>query len=344
MLEGEIMESRKSLTVNVLEFEGSAHEFGVLQGKQLKIGPAFEIMKQMQQQVDSDKAIQLLQEISPDFLNELKGLAKGSNFDVETTIQLFSGFNVVMPPMGCSSYAENSYYVRNYDYSDKLYDARFIVYKPISGYASVGFSQQILGRLDGMNEKGLVIGLHFVNEKYAGEGFLATTICRLVLDNCATIDEAVELIKKIPHRFCYNFSILDQDGKTAFIEAAPDEQSVHYTSSLTCTNHFESIMLESRNREMLAGSLSRKRYMQTLSKKKMEPMAAYRIFNDEESPLFSKHYEEFFGTLHTIVYCPGDLKVIIGIGGNCEPYVFSIQDWLEGKGGVPEVMEGSISK
>ena len=82
--------------------------------------------------------------------------------------------------------------------------------------------------------------------------------------------------------------------------------------------------------------------MQTLSKENLDPMAAYRLFNDEESPLFFNHYEEFFGTLHTVVYCPKDLSVIIGIGGNCTPYVFSFYDWLEGVGGVPEVMEGFI--
>lgn len=336
------MRNERKFEVAVLELEGSADELGFLQGGHLKIGPGFERMKVLQQHINTREATQLLAEFSPAFLQELGGLARGAGIGMKTAIQLFSCYNVVTPPMGCSTYANNTYYVRNYDFSDTLYDARFVFQKPASGYASVGFSHQILGRLDGMNERGLVIGLHFVNEQFKGNGFLATTICRLVLDQCATTEEAIALIEELPHRYCYNFSILDGSGNTVMIEAAPDKHTVHRSTPITCTNHFEVQEHKNRKGEMLVGSLNRKYNMKNLNVKKENPLNYYKSFNDENSPLFSNRYEDFFGTLHTVVYCPEDLSVIVGVGGNCEPYTFSFQEWMLGIEVLPEAMEGVI--
>lgn len=336
------MKRQKVLSVDVLNFAGTPYDFGVWQGKAINLN-AYPFERK-QQYIDIDKAVRLLDEFSSDFLNELIGLADGAAISLKAAIQLFSGYNTVLPSMGCSSYATGSHYVRNYDFNDMLYDARFIFYKSSKGYASVGFSQQILGRLDGMNEKGLVIGLHFVNDNCTGKGFLATTICRLVLDQCATAEEAVKLIRELPHKYCYNYSILDRYGTTIIVEASPDEQIAHYAESIQCTNHFEAKTLQSLNREKPEGSLNRRQYLQTLSKEKRSPIADYYLFNDEASPLFYKHYENFFGTLHTVVYCPKNLRVIIGVGGNCKPYEFSFQDWLGGKETLPKKIKGLITR
>lgn len=335
------MRIEQTLDVAVLGLEGSAEELGFRQGEQMNSGPAFEQLKMLQQVVDPQEASRLLEEIHPAFLQELLGLARGLGIDKNTSIQLFSGYNVVMPPMGCSTFANEAYYIRNYDFSDKLYDARFVFQKPASGYASVGFSQQVLGRLDGMNEKGLVIGLHFVNENYTGDGFLATTICRIILDQCATTEEAITFLEKIPHRYCYNYSILDSNGNTAIVEASPDEQVVHRLTPITCTNHFENQEDKNRNSIMVGASKNRKYSMQSLNKAE-NPLHYYRAFNNKHSPLFTHNYEEFFGTLHTVVYCPKELRIIVGIGGNCEPYTFSLEKWMSGKEVLPANINGKI--
>lgn len=335
--------TEQKLEVTVFELEGSANELGYIQGKYLDFGPGFERLKLLQQAVDAREAAQLLEGFSPSFLDELAGLARGAEVETETAIQLFSGYNVVMPPMGCSTYSNGAFYVRNYDFSDKLYDARLVFQRPAGGYASVGFSQQVLGRLDGMNEKGLVIGLHFVNNQHKGDGFLATTICRIVLDQCATVEEAVAFIHELPQRYCYNYSILDRDENTAMIEAAPDKQIVHRTRPLICTNHFEAQANKNRNKVMTAGSIKRKDVLQNLiSIEKEEPSHYYKIFNNEQSPLFSNHYEAFFGTLHTVVYCPEDLSIIVGVGGDCEPFKYSFEKWMEGRESLPGKIEGKI--
>lgn len=249
-----------------------------------------------------------------------------------------------MPKMGCTTLVTNGAYIRNYDFSPQLYDARLVFTKPEDGYATVGFSQQIIGRLDGMNEKGLVVGLHFVNNEERAEGFFATTIVRMLLEECANVQEAVQLITAIPHGYCYNFSITDRSGKSIIVEASPNEQIIIDQTPLICTNHFESESLMDKNRSplQLKGSIARKKYLESLLKSSESVPNYYEAFNHGKSPLFSYQYDQFFGTLHTVVYVPEELKVIVGIGRDCPPQEFSLQEYMSQNLSLPKVMLGWI--
>lgn len=336
------MEKESELLVDLVGLEGSYYDIGREQGKQLELGSSFEIMKSMNQHVDVLDATRLLAEISPNLLLELEGLARGMDIEIETALKVYSGYDFAFPRMGCTALAQESIYVRNYDFSPELYDARFVFCNPENGYASIGFSQQITGRLDGMNEKGLVVGLHLVNEEKGGKGFLGTTVVRMVLDLCKNVDEAIDLISSIPHGYCMNFSMTDNSGKHVIIECSSETQSVRNVDPLICTNHFESTNLQEMNRPEIGGSLERKKHLNELFKDKLTPLDAYHHFNDVDSPLFFTDYKAYFGTLHTVVYCPEDLRVIVGVGANCDPFEFSFTDWLEGKMALPDVFKGII--
>jgi predicted choloylglycine hydrolase len=334
------MNQRRKLQVEVVELKGDAYQIGAKQGCALQgKGDMYH------SDADMTEGRKLLNEISPSLLAELAGLANRMGMDLNTAIQFYGGYDIQMPSMGCTTLANRTFYVRNYDFSNVFYDSRLVLIQPNKGYASIGFSQQVIGRLDGMNEKGLVVGLHLVNEKVEQKGmkgFLVTTICRLILDQCATTEEAVTLLNQVPHQYCYNFSIMDKEGNNAIVESSPEAQVVHYHPELICTNHFESERLKNKNRAFIDISLRRKKYLETLEKENLTPISAYHIFNNERSPLFFKHYKEYFGTLHTVVYCPQDLSVILGIGGDCDPYVLSFNEWLSGDAVLPHILEGTI--
>ena len=335
----------KQLTVSVVDFMGSYYELGLKQGEEIKTTELIhqlDFLKNITENSDPVKAKEILMEISPNLLEEMSGLASGLNLDLNTIIKLYSGYNVDFPSMGCTTFIHEDYYVRNYDFSPDIYDARLVFSNPLDGYASVGFSQHVLGRLDGMNEKGLVVGLHFVNEEHKGEGFLATTIVRMVLDQCRNVQEAVDFISTIPHRYCYNFSITDASGEGVLVEASPEKQVVHFKNPLICTNHFEAEALQGKNKNEIQGSLKRKKYLGSLLNDGLSPIDAYHHFNDGNSPLFFKYYEAYFGTLHTVVYLPGNLSVMIGIGENCEPIILSLKEFLDGTNDLPKVIIGTI--
>jgi predicted choloylglycine hydrolase len=335
----------EELVIKVIELKGSYYQIGFEQGLQLKskiFADVNGLDRFSNRKFQFMKAKKLLEKFSPNLLKELRGLAKGLNMSLSAVLERYSGYDVSFPEMGCTTLVQDSYYVRNYDFSPALYDARLVFTHPVDGYASVGFSQQIIGRLDGMNEKGLVIGLHFVNRMHSQEGFIATTIVRMILDQCANTKEAIELITRVPHGFCYNYSITDVNGNSAVVEASPQQQIIKYTHPLICTNHFESEELKQKNRAEIQGSIKRKQYLQALLEEKLDPLSAFHHFNREKSPLFFDDYKNYFGTLHTVLYSPVDLNVVIGVGKNSDPFIFSFREWLQGSLRLPKAISGTI--
>lgn len=337
----------EELIVSVVDLMGSSYELGLKQGEEIKTTQLIKqlgFLENLTANSNVKKAKEILKTISPNLLEELGGLAKGLEMELDTIIRLYSGYDVTFPSMGCTTFINDDYYVRNYDFSPGLYDARLVFSNPIVGYASVGFSQQVIGRLDGMNEKGLVVGLHFVNNQHEAEGFIATTSVRMLLEQCGCIKEAIDLISTIPHGFCYNYSITDQSGRGVVVEASPEKQFVNFGNPLMCTNHFESKNLQEKNMKEIQRSIKRKEYMSSLLTEELSPIAAYSHFNDGNSPLFFKNYKEYFGTLHTVVYLPKDLSLIIGVGENSEPMMLSLRKYLDGTHNLPKVIKGTINQ
>lgn len=78
--------------------------------------------------------------------------------------------------------------------------------------------------------------------------------------------------------------------------------------------------------------------------KAISPISVYRHFNNGNSPLFYKYYKEYFGTLHTVVYSPKDLSLIIGVGENSEPMTLSLRRYLDGTLNLPQVLKGRINQ
>lgn len=48
-------------------------------------------------------------------------------------------------------------------------------------------------------------------------------------------------------------------------------------------------------------------------------------------------------SLHTVVYSPKDLSLIIGVGENCAPIMVSLKDYLDETLTLPAVIKGKIN-
>ncbi|MEW9108258.1 MAG: C45 family peptidase [Cytobacillus gottheilii] len=324
---------KKVLVADAVKIEGSYYEIGYKQGQYLleKGGMLVDEYKKMTTHSNTMEAKEMIFTYFPSFAEEIKGMADALKMDESLAVSLFSGYDITFPQMGCTSYSQDGLYVRNYDFSPDLYDARLVCLQPNKGYASIGFSQQICGRLDGMNEKGLVIGLHFVNDQLFSKGFIATAIVRMVLDQCANAKEAAALIKKVPHGYCYNYSIIDKEGNSLLIEAAPEEQIVSNTSVMRAVNHFHSPSLQSKNRPNISDSCRRKEMLSELDGLELSPQELFRYFNQGNSPYFYHQYKQYFGTLHTVVYNSANLQLICGVGADSELHILSLKDCLQAK-------------
>src|SRR5690625_664830 len=199
---------------------------------------------------------------APHLLEELYGIADAMDIPFRKAA-LFSGYGAPeIQGMGCSSIVSHHMLVRNYDFSPEVYDARLVFVQPDEGYASVGHSLHVMGRTEGVNEKGLAAALHFVNSKDTQNGLTAASVIRIILDTCKNTEEAVNVIKDLPHSWSYNFSIGDAEGNAAVIEESPFDIKIRKSEEiLLCTNHFQRGDMSIQNRENLEGTRERLNYL-----------------------------------------------------------------------------------
>ena len=178
------------------------------------------------------------------------------------------------PDMGCSSFATvspdgNHLFARNYDMDDYGESLVLRMY-PEDAYASVGIVDLMHLNLgahgdydindeqgkklllaapwcvcDGINEKGLGISLltlddpHKVTDTEKGDLLIYAAI-RVILDRCASVDEAVDLLGSYdmysPSPYTYHYFITDASGRSVIVEWDNDE--MHVVDGNAVTNVF----------------------------------------------------------------------------------------------------------
>lgn len=96
--------------------------------------------------------------------------------------------------------------------------------------------------LDGINEKGLAVGVLQIateptNQETGKTDITTTTAIRMMLDKCVTVDEAVEMLKNYDMHSsansCYHFHIADAAGNSVVVEYIDNEMSVLETEAVT---------------------------------------------------------------------------------------------------------------
>jgi predicted choloylglycine hydrolase len=102
---------------------------------------------------------------APAILEEISGIATALDTSLERAC-LFFGNGGLRPRLGgCSVAMSSSAFGRNYDFRPNNYGARLALVQPEGSHASIGFSELLTGRLDGMNEHGLSVALHLVGRQ-----------------------------------------------------------------------------------------------------------------------------------------------------------------------------------
>lgn len=335
----------KAWTVDVLECRGSSYDVG----KQLAEGflkttrgRAYARRKERRPFAFSARnAEAALKAWAPNIWEELHGLADGLRIPLERAVAEYSNGRLRYPPRGCSAVMSAGLYGRNYDYDVRHYDRLLVAVQPKGVHASVGFADRFTGRVDGMNEHGLCVGLHQVSQATWKPGLVCILIVRMVLDQCATTREAVALLRRIPHGLSFNYSLMDAGGSAAVVEASPAAVVVREGPQLGCANHFLSPSQQAFNRRN-PGSY---RHLPVLEKFAGEQLAADRLFkalNDSLSPVFDHRYATGSGTMHTIVGTPAERLMQIGVGGDATPSIIDFGSWVTGRPLGLEALTGQL--
>lgn len=331
--------------VNVIQIRDTSFNIGLKFGKYLNNNPLLNVLESITRpEIDYKGLKSIFSGLAPHLLEEIEGLACGLEISTMRSASLFSGYDVPKTEaMGCSAIITKDYYVRNYDFSPALYDGIFSLVQSEAAFATAGYNLQVLGRHDGINQEGLVIGLHFVSNNGYSKGISPWTAIRMVLDMCSSVDDAIQMLKEIPHSACYNFSLGDKNGNIAVVEASPETVIGRLGDSLlSCVNHFQEETLINKNRLSIDGSVKRNSYLQGMTTEHITHQEMFDIFKDKRSPLFFTDYENLFGTLHTLSYSFQDSRIMTTIAESNQVLDFSFEDWVKGKNITEQILRGNI--
>lgn len=330
----------------IIQARGSAYKIGKKTAAAYTENPILQQFSQLSSQGTKYEEIKaLFSNYAPHLLDELQGLADGLGKTQQEAAILYSGYNMPRPQaLGCSAYVDQYHYVRNYDFSPSLYDHCLSFIAPEEAYGSIGYNLQLIGRHDGVNEKGLTIGLHFVSNQGYRKGLSAWTVLRIALDTCETTQQVIDLFKELPHAACYNFSVGDAKGTHAVIEVTPEKVCVLSSrAGLNCVNHFKHSDLEALNRQDMTSSAKREKFLLNTKTSTMSQQELFDLFSDPASPLFFEDYNRLFGTLHTFAYSfkTKQLMTALSRGKRLE---LNIEDWFTGNNFKVDRLYGEIKK
>ena len=183
----------------------------------------------------------------PEFMDEIKGFAEGCHASYEQVAAFILGVAWFETAPYCSVFAAKSssdvLFGRNYDYLTdyrKTTMSTFTV--PENGYRHISHADIFIGREDGINEKGLAVGMASVSPKTIKPGVSFLVAARYVLDKCAKVSEGVEALLKIQYLAANNILLADKSGDMAVIETSAERIRVRWPArgdnSVICTNHF----------------------------------------------------------------------------------------------------------
>jgi predicted choloylglycine hydrolase len=234
--------------------EGTAYEVGRLQGKRLRddpqrrsfLTPTLPFLERYSER-EAQRELAFFDEHCPGIGDEVQGAADVLGVSV-ADIAFLGG--TPKGGGGCShlavlpaATADGHLLVgQNEDCGPGDLDLRLCTTRVQGKAAHIGFSDMVLGRVQGMNQHGLCVttswGAPGVWPKNKGLPYFAAV--RALLDRCASVDHALEVLAELPIAWCTNFILADRDGQAALVEVAGEHRAV------TCIGQEEGLRTEDR--------------------------------------------------------------------------------------------------
>lgn len=211
------------------------------------------------------KHLQLVGEIRRQFpaehLEELVAMAEAAGVSQELVLAVNTLPDLYRGCLGCSSIvveasrssSGSAVFGRNLDFFGLGTLHKFglvVIYRPAGKHAFVTVTfPGFLGCLSGMNDAGLALAVHEAARRSAEEpmadvrGIPQGFLCRKVLEDCASVDEAVALIGSCYHTSPYILMLCDT-RKHAVVEIVPGQVAVRHEIDgvAACTNHFRTAL------------------------------------------------------------------------------------------------------
>jgi predicted choloylglycine hydrolase len=162
----------------------------------------------------------------------------------------------------------------------------------------LGMTDQLWGLLDGVNDRGLAASFTFGGRRRSGPGFSIPLVIRYILETCGTVEEAVEVLERVPVQGAYNVTVVDDRARHATVWVSPGEPA-RVTTAPATTNHQG--VVEWPEHARWTKTVERLEHLQGLLGRDAEDAVAGML----APPMHNTRYDAGFGTLYTAIYRPG---------------------------------------
>lgn len=199
----------------------------------------------------------MVKHFPPAYQEELRAIHKSSGAPWETLVAGNTMFDlkkfvlcsgIALEP-GRTSFAKGTVLARNLDYPPvgQIHKYSLVtIYRPEGKrpFVSVGFPG-LVGVLSGMNDAGLALAIHEVidvkkgQKRFDAEGIPYALTYRMVLEECSTIEDAVNLLGRLKRTCTTNLLIADRK-QVAVLEISPEKilKRPAMRGAVCCANHF----------------------------------------------------------------------------------------------------------
>lgn len=252
-------------------------------------------------------SIAALERYMPEFLPTYYRLCELAGND-RTAAQFLTGFQPPAYITGCSQLVlpKNLQLIRNYDYYPLWCEGNLL--HTFWNKEVIASGDCLWGVLDGMNNDGLVVSLSFGGKKAVGRGFGIPFILRYVLEFCANVKEAVNVLSRVPSHMAYNIMLLDKTGAHKLVQMAPNSKP--RVNSVTIANNHQGEITWLKHAHFSNTLACEKRLTTLMEETQGDQEEVLKDFL--KPPLFKYRYAKGFGTLYTAVYSPekGSMELI----------------------------------
>lgn len=190
-------------------------------GKKLDFCPTLKINEEKIKFAKECKSV--IEKYYPEVVEEIRGIADGNETSFEFLYGMLFSMYCFEFDNKCTCFAisnkDQIIFGRNSDFLvslEKLY--MNCLYKLDSVYSFNGNTTAFVQMEDGVNEKGLAVGLTFVYPKVRKPGFNAGILVRYILEKCSSTQEAISAIKSLPIASQQTITLADKYGDIAIVE------------------------------------------------------------------------------------------------------------------------------
>lgn len=161
----------------------------------------------------------------PEILEEIQGIADGQSCDVKLLQGLLFSIYAMPPVCQCSCFAIANHntvlFGRNSDFLTAVEKNNLnVIYRLSSAsFSFTGNTTSFVQMEDGVNEKGLAVGLTSVYPYSIRPGMNAGLLLRFFLEKCSSVHDVISSIHKLPISSAQTFTVADASGNLVVLES-----------------------------------------------------------------------------------------------------------------------------